>query len=58
MIIGDNYGEYNTETNERLGMGGENGDICNHKFELIVGDGGSSYKQCSYCGERESLVEK
>ena len=57
MIIGDNYGETDTETGERFGMGGQNGDVCSHKW-IKSGDGGSAYQECSYCGEKESLVEK
>lgn len=64
MIIGDNYGEYDTETGEQFGLGGQNGNVCNHKFEKVIGNcdvhthepqvdcSACFYCQCSYCGER------
>ena len=63
MIIGDNYGETDTETGERFGMGGQNGNVCNHKFENVrktleerdsdslEGKHSPYYRRCSFCWE-------
>ena len=56
MIIGNNYGELDTETGERKGFNPETGTCENHDW-INNGEGGSAYRQCSYCGEREPLVE-
>ncbi len=49
MIIGDNYGYEDTETGERFGMGGKNGNICNHEYQDGV---------CVHCGELLKEIEK
>ena len=35
----------------------DSSENCHHDF-IKVGDGDLAYQQCSYCGEREPLVEK
>lgn len=67
-IIGDNYGETDTETEERFGLGGKNGNVCNHKFEKIhktpeerdndslAGKHNPYYYQCSYCGKIKETI--